>query len=360
MDQQTTLRDLISNEVEKLEPSTTAVIDAPEPSTAKIEGSETPVADEKPGRTAGRLRDEQGRLLPGKAEIPAQAPEAVTPGSAPSAAAPPAQEPPLNPPSSWRKDMWEHWQKLPIEVQKYTLLREDQAAKGVSTYKQEYEYAKPVMEALAPHMPLMQQYGIEPAKQVSHYMNLHKAIALGTEEQKLGVITRLAQDYKIPLEKLFVQGGDGRLYLNSQPAQQTFAPQPDVDSIVEKKLIEREATQQYQNFMAEKDTKYPHYETVKQTMAQLLESGIAPDLNSAYEAAVRLPQHSDIFEQIQQQKSAADEAEKARKLKEEADRARRNQVSVKSATPRSVSQTPAKGLRGALEQAFDEHMPGRV
>jgi len=138
-----------------------------------------------------------------------------------------------------------------------------------------------------------------------------------------------------------------------------------VASIVETKLIEREAQHAAESFVAAKDAAgnpaHPHFETVRDTMRQLLEAGIAQDLESAYDAALRLPQHSHLYEQQQQQLAAQAEAEKQKKLAEQANLARRNAVSPKSATPASKgSGAPAKGIRAALEEAFEAHVPGRV
>jgi hypothetical protein len=353
---QTTLRDTIAEQFDALETPET-----PAPAPEKVD---VPVVEEtKPGRTAGRQRDEQGRLLPGKVEkeeIPPQVAEVAKPG-----AVAPVLTPAVEPrPSSWKKEMWEHWDKLPSDVAKYINQRESEFAKGVSTYKQEYENARPVMEALAPHMPLLQQHGIDPGQQVARYMQVHKVLALGSPQEKLGLFAQMAKDYQVPLEQMFLRGNDGQVYLNNQlsytPAQQA----PDVEKIIETKLIEKEAQQAARLFTEAKDSTgnpvHPHFETVRETMSQLLAAGIAQDLQSAYDAALRLPQHQPLFDQLQQQKTALDEAEKQKKLVEQAGLARRNTVSVKSATPAGKTVSQAKGIRGALEEAFETHIPGRV
>lgn len=357
---QTTLRDTIAEQMDALEE-----IPAAPAAPAPVETPPTDVED-KPGRTAGRARDEQGRLLPGKAEIPAQTPPAATPGAVPNAALTPAPEPEkVVRPSSWKKDMWEHWDKLPPDVAKYINQRESEFAKGVSTYRQEYENARPIMEALAPHMPLLQQHGIDPGQQVARYMHVHKTLALGSPQDKLGLFAQMAKDYQVPLEQLFVRGNDGQVYLNSQlPSYTPPAQQQDVGKLIEEKLIEKEAQQAARSFTEAKDaagnTAHPHFDTVRETMSQLLAAGIAQDLQSAYDAALRLPQHQALFDQLQQQKTAADEAEKQKKLVEAANLARRNAVSIRSATPASKVTPTANSLRGVVEAAFDEHVPGRV
>lgn len=338
--------------------------EAPAPETPPAEATPPAApAEEKPGRTAGRARDEHGRLLPGPAQKPEEKP----------AAAPvePAKPRPARP-SSWKKDYWDHWEKLDPSVAEYINQRESEYAKGVSTYKTEWEKAKPLLDAVAPYQQDFERWGINPAQQFARYAEIHKSLALGTPQQKLATFLRVAQEYQIPVQELFVQGQDGKVYFNQQlmqqasqqvqqPAQQ---PAPNVEQLVAKTFAQHLAQQQAQQFVAAKDAGgnllHPHYETVRETMAQLLESGLADDIPSAYEAAIRHPRHSDIFEAEQKQRREKDEAERQKKAREEADRARRNNVSPRTATPQGQASGAKKGLRAQLEEAYDQHTAGRV
>lgn len=262
--------------------------------------------------------------------------------------------------------MWDHWGKLDPSVAEYINQRESEYAKGVSTYKQEWESAKPLIEAMSPFMPLLQQHNINPGQWISNLGNAHKTLALGTPEQKLGAFIRLAGEYRIPLEQMFVRGQDGQVYFNQQyVAAQQAAPQSQQQSqtdprqLFKEMLAEEKAYQQLETMKS--DTKaYPHFEVVRETMAGLLRAGLAQDYPSAYEAAIRMPQHSDIFDAIQQQKREQEDREKAEAQRKAAEAARRANVSLKSATPASTGQAQPKGRRAQLEQAFDEHMSGRV
>lgn len=307
--------------------------------------------EEKPGRTAGRARDEHGRLLPGKAEEP------VKPR--------PAR------PSSWKKEMWDHWEKLDPTVAEYLHQRESEFAKGVSTYKTEWEKAKPLLDAIAPYQQDFERWGINPAQQFARYAEIHKSLALGTPQQKLSTFLRVAQEYQIPVQELFVQGQDGKVYFNQQlmqqAQQQVQQPQqqaPDVQKLVAQTFAQHLAQQQAQQFIEAKDAQgnpvHPHYETVREDMAQLLEAGLADDIPSAYDAALGLPKHRHLLEAQQRQQREKDEAEKQRKAREEADRARRNNVSPRTATPSGTAGGAKKGLRAQLEEAYDQHTAGRV
>src|SRR6185295_18799036 len=81
----------------------------------------------------------------------------------PAAVAPAAPTAPKIPrPDSWKKERQGDWDAMSPSQQAYVKEREDQYFKGVSTYKQEWENAKPLLDAVAPFLPVLQQHGIRP------------------------------------------------------------------------------------------------------------------------------------------------------------------------------------------------------
>lgn len=335
---------------------TVAEAEAPAEPSAPVPAAqapaEAPIEAEKPGRTAGRERDEKGRLLPG----PAKKPEAPI-------EAPVQAEPHPERPSSWKKDYWDHWTKLDPSVAKYIRQREDEYAKGVSTYKGEYDRLKPLGDAYEPYRGEFEKLGIDPAKQFAKYVEIHRTFAQGTPQQKLATFMQLVNDYQVPVHEMFVQGQDGRLYFNQQAMQQAQAAQqpqqPDFRQLVNEAITERTMQQQIEAMRADTQ-KYPHFEVLRETMAGLLQAGLAQDLTSAYDAALRLPKHSEIWDAMQKQQRETDGKEKAEADRKAAEAARRNSVSPKSATPASTAPTTAKGLRANLEAAYNEHIGSRV
>lgn len=374
------LRDQLSEQVSALETAQEeTTTQAPDTATvggvakaASVEPAEV-VAEQKSGRTAGRDRDEQGRLLPGPAKKSAQQPEtaAQPKDAAAQLTAPVVAEPPkpkVNRPSSWKKDHWESFDKIATEnpaLAQYLVQRETEFAQGVSTYKGEYDKAKPILEAIAPFQAELQQYGIEPAKHVQSLFNAHRTLALGDPQSKLQMFAQLAKDYRVPLENLFVRAQDGQIYMNPQlqaPAQQPQqrAQQPDVRKTVQEILAQERMQSELQSFSSNTE-KYPHFEVVRETMSGLLQAGLATDLASAYEAALRHPRHAEIFDAMQEQQRTADAQRVSEEKRRAADTARRNQISPKSApSTGTASGGTGKGLRGALSEAFDAHTPSRV
>lgn len=353
---QTTLRDTISSAVNTVEQT----------NVEKVEQVSQP--PEQSQSVSERSRDEQGRFSPKTAD---KTNVTVTPA--------PVTTPKPKPqrPSSWKKDYWPHWDKLTagqqltpeeaLAIAEYTAQREQDFAKGVSTYKSEWDRAKPVLEALNPITPLVQQYGFTDASQwLQTAVGTFRSLAGGNPQQKLQTFFQLAAQYQVPLEEVFEQDENGRFYLNPQRFQQvkqlaqpTQQPQQDVRQVVKELLMEEAATKQVQELSSNKD-QYPYLEQVRETMAGLLRAELVEDLKSAYEAALRMPQHKDLFEELQAKQREADELRQREEASRVVDQARAKAVSPRSSTPANPVKTEKdKGLRSTIEDAINK-VSGRV
>ena len=348
------LRDQLTDAFDKHEPDGSAVVETTE--TAVVETPET--APEKPGRTAGRERDEHGKLLPG----PAKKPDLD--------AAPAVERPKV--PSSWKKDYWGHWDKLDPSLAKYIDQREQEFAKGVSTYKQEWERAKPVLDAITPFAQEFQKYGVKPEQWIQNLGAAHQALALGNPQQKLQMFAKLAHDYGVPLQALMPRqpqiGPDGQPVPQQQPLldprvaawlQQQIGGVKSEIGQWKQQQAQAQAAQLEKDIQAFATDAHPHFEAVKATMADLLDKGLATELQGAYDIALRLPQHDDIRAADDEAKRKQAEAKRASDAAQQAARAKKNAVSVKSSSPGAAPTEGKKGLREQLSAAFDSH-EGRV
>ena len=327
---------------------------------ANLQAASEPVVEpvETEDQKTERLRDEAGRFT---AKTNA---EPVKPTPPPQAGAvPEVVDRPVRP-SSWKKDHWQDFDKIAAEnpaLAKYINEREHQFASGVSTYKQEWEQAKPLIDAVAPFQPLLQQHGIEPAKWISNLGNAHQRLALGSPQDKMAMFQQLIRDYQIPAS-LAVQDQQGQWQLlGQQPQQQPQFDPSIIPQLVQKELAAASTKQALEQFIREAPEKYPHFETVKATMAGLLQADLAKDLPSAYEAALRHPRHSDLFTELQQQQAAAKEAETRAAQQQKVQRARSNAVSTATATPGgNGTATGERGLRDEIQANLRAVIGGRV
>ena len=344
--------------LEQVQPAATEVpIGEPAPAPAETKPDrkredDGKFAKETPRERAIRL----GTIKPAGSKPTAPAAPAAAPVVAAVPAAPKAPRP-----DSWKKEREADWDALTPSQQAYIKEREDQYFKGVSTYKQEWENAKPLLDAVAPFLPTLQQNGIKPEAWITNLGRAHHALAMGDGQTKLQMFARLAQDYGVPLAALYDQTAAQQFVQQSvqRPAPQQAQPQPqDMNSAIQKALDERDAQQKFAEFSRDIETKYPHYETVKPDMALLLEAGKAKDYPSAYAMALRL--HDDLFAAEQEAKTKAAEAERQAAARAAVATAKGNAVSVKSATPASAGAKTPSTRREALEQAYDQYASGRV
>jgi len=310
--------------------------------------AETPEVTAPVGETteqrAQRERDEAGRF---KAKEDG-APVVKTPAAAPVAAAPAIE--PRKPPSSWKKDYWEAYQALDPKLADYIVQREEQFATGVSTYKQEAERAKELFDAIAPFQADLQQHGVQPTQWLRQLGSAHQMLVKGTPEQKLQAFHKLAQDYRVPVDAL-LDPNVRQQFLTSQPAP----PPQDVGRLVEEKFMQVQATTEIERFAA--DPLHEHFEAVKETMSQLLGTGLAQDLKSAYDKAVRMD--PELFEREQLRASEAAEKQRRDQAAAKVNTARANAVSPRSATPTgAMTSSGKKDLRSTLEDAVEATLGG--
>lgn len=356
------LRDSLVSAMETVMPETSVEAPAPAADTPQVEAKATPAPVETETQKTERLRDEEGKFVKGKAPAKVEAAPVVPAVVEPT-------KPKVPRPSSWKKELESHWDTLAPEVQAYVGQREREYATGVSTYKTEADRAKDVMATLSQFEPELQKRNVPVAQWLSNLGNADRTLSYGSPQDKVQQVARIIQGYGVDAQALYqVLSGQQPQYQQGAPQQQPQQPQfsqQDIEKVVEQKFLTNKAASDYDAFTKAKDEhgqqKYPYLEDVKGTMAGLLQAGLAQDYPSAYEAAVRLPQHANIWEVMQKQQTTQTAAATVQAATETAKRARSQAVSVKSSTP---TPTPApdgkKGLREQISESWDAATAGRV
>jgi hypothetical protein len=305
-----------------------------------------PTAEQRARDTLGRFAKEDG--------APASPPAPPTTEAGPAAEVTPV----INRPSSWKKDYWPLYDKLYLgqaltadEAKKladYTNQRETEFKTGVSTYKAEAEAAKEIQNALAPFMPDLQRYNIKPGEWIARLGTAHQRLHYGSPQEKLSIFKQLAQEYQVPLAGL----GEGA----EQPVQD-----PQSQWLTQKLSTLESAWNTFQSKQEEQSARamqeeitrfasaagHEHFEAVKDQMAGLLQSGMAQDLQSAYDKAVRLS--DDIWPRLQAQQAT----QKIQQDVQAVAKAKAAAVSPKSASPSATGEAKPKGLRALLEASID-------
>lgn len=370
------LREALESAVSEVEARDSALAAAPVEEAAPVEQvqpapTEVPIgaqpeAAETAEAKADRKRAEDGKFAKETTRERAIRLGTIKPAGAPAqapAAAPAPVVAKIARPDSWKKERQADWDAMSPNVQAYVKEREDQYFKGVSTYKQEWENAKPLLDAVAPFLPTLQQHGIKPDTWITNLGRAHHTLATAAPQARLEAFNKLAIDYLgVPLQTLtdpqwqqqFMQQN-----ILQRPAPQAQAQPQDISAEVRKVLEAEKVQASLTEFLRDVETKYPHFETVKPDMALLLEAGKAKDYPSAYTMALRL--HDDLFAQEQEAKGRAAEAARQEAARKAVATAKGNAVSVRSATPANgAGAKQPTTRREALEQAYDQHASGRV
>lgn len=312
-------------------------------------------------------RDEVGRFAT-KDSVPADKsakPVPDTPAAKPVTSTQPLQADPLQTapalkvPSTWKKENHEHFQRLATDnpaLANYILERESQYANGVSTYKQEVDRQKPILEALAPLQDDFRANNIAPEKWIRDVAEVHTRLFKGSPQEKISTLQGLARTYGIPLQAI-QQGAPDALMSHLTPLQEELRAVKGQLTNWQQQQEQREMTT-LQTEVASFAEKHPHYEAVRETMAGLLQSNVATDLQSAYDKAIRL--NDDVWQseqlRLSNERAEQDRAEKSAKVS----KARSQVTSVRSATPGTMAGNGAADLRGTLNEAFDAVSTGRV
>ena len=284
-----------------------------------------------------------------------------------------AQEEEVKPttrPSTWKKEYVTIWDKMEKGEQiskddftkfaEYANQRESEYKKGVSTYKAEADRARGYEEAIAPFIPELQSLGITPAAWINNLGRAHMVLAKAPYDQKVEMFQRLAKDYGIQLnnEGQFAEPPQYDSY-TQQLMNQLNQVNQEVSSIKG-----RFAQEENQRLMGEIERvrsnveKFPHFDVVREEMAQLLELGKAQDLETAYKKAVRM--NDDVWELEQERllNTAKQQASKAQQVA----KAKAAAVSPKSVTPsgKVTDSGDKKDRRSLIAEQLGDAMGRRV
>jgi Skp family chaperone for outer membrane proteins len=232
--------------------------------------------------------------------------------------------------------------------------------KGVSAYKAEADNARQLTEAIGPYVPELQAQGIHPVAWINNLGRAHMILSKAPYQEKVQMFHRLAQDYGIQLNQDAVQMPE-QAYVDpyqQQLMQQLQATQQQVQQLSAIREQEENArlTQEISRVSSDKE-RFPHFEMVREDMAQLLERGLAPNLETAYAKAVRMNDEAYKLEQEKLLKSASTQASKAQQVA----KAKATAVSPRSVTPSGqVSKGDAKDRRSLLMANLADAEGGRV
>jgi hypothetical protein len=312
-------------------------------------------AQEKARNEKGQFAKQEEQSVGEEVELEAEAPEQNT-----------EEQVTYKRPTTWKKEYKDIWDKMEkgeqidkndfVKFAEYANQRESEYQKGVSTYKAEADQAKSLKEAITPFVPELEQQGINPAAWINNLGRAHMVLTKAPYEQKVQLFQRLASDYGIQL------GNIGQQQQVDPYAQQLMNQLARVNQEVST-IKGRFAQEENQRLMGEIESfksggKAPHFELVREEMAQLLELGKAQDLESAYKIAVRINDEAWGLEQEKLISNAKQQASKSQQVA----KAKAAAVSPRSVTPKGTVTGGAdkKDRRALLAEQMEANGGSRV
>lgn len=296
--------------------------------------SEPEETEETEQEAADRIRDEKGRFA--KKEASTEAPIEVTPE--PDPIAPVVGVPPELQRLGLRKDEAEAMMQAPEAVRNAFIRRSEEMHRGLETYREKAQIGERMLQSLQPFMPTIQALGVDPGEATARLFNVEHTLRFGNQQQKLAMIHQVMNEYGINPD-------DAYTYTQNAPQ----APQADPQVAQLYQYVQQLEQQQHQllsqqqrremetlnseiaRFSADK----PHFDSVRNEMAALLQAGIATDLQSAYEQAIYA--NPQVRAQVLAEQQAAAEA----KRKQESN------VRAQEAKKAASVNVPRKGIMGA-------------
>lgn len=191
--------------------------------------------------------------------------------SEPTEAPPPADEW-TELPKSWRREMQPHWGKLPAEVRKYVYEREKQALDGLMHYKSQLD---PFSQVLKRHEQFLSQAGLPAHEIFDRALTTHVGLLHGDEATKRALLQEMVNFYQ--LGPLLGQQASDRAFSELQTRL-------EAQERAMRELLLRDAQSKVDAFLASPEKEFA--KEVVSDMAQLLKSGLAKDLEEAYNLAI--------------------------------------------------------------------------
>lgn len=290
-----------------------------------------PAEETKPAR----VRDESGKFV----KPPEEAEESLE-----AEVKPIEEKPARKPPSSWKKEAQDIYSKLDPLAQDEIDRREQDFHKGLETYKSKAQIYDQLERVLAPYQSNLQAANAHPLDAINYFFGLDNVLRNGSPQQKTALVQEIMQRAGVTL--------DG-IQQAPQIDPNLTAVQQQVQNLT-RQLQQRDQMSQ-QAEMAQLNSEIAkfsegkeHFETVRQDMSALLQSGRAQGLEDAYEMAVWAnPITRAALQAKQQEEQRQETARKAQDAKKSAavNVVKRGSVASTSTSPSSMEDTIRNKLR---------------
>ena len=267
------------------------------------------------------------------------------------------------PPQSWKPSPKTKWATLDPEIKQEVLRRETETTRVLNETAQARQIATQFQQAVQPFMARIASLNAHPITAVTELLKADHILSTAPKVQKAQFLAKLISDYGVDIEALDqVLSGKAQqvdpvdskveqlLQQRLAPFQQFLTQQQQVAAWQEQQVAAE--LEQTVESMAADTAKFPHFQQVRESMADIVElyarRGQTIGIEAAYNKAVAMdPATSQVFAQQLQNNAAA-------KLNGRAQKALAASVSVNGAPTGPISSVPSSNDRRAtIAAAFD-------
>lgn len=236
-------------------------------------------------------------------------------------------------PRSWRPAVREKWAKLDPEVRQEVIRRENEMLRAFGESGQARAIAKNFQETVAPYMARIQSTGLDPMKAIQQLLIADNKLTTSAPQQKAAYMAQLIKEYGIDIQALdsalageaidpVAQRVEQLLGQRLAPIQQLLQNQQYM--LEQQRMAAQQEAAQTVEAMEANPSKYPHFDVVREDMADLIEMsarrGNMLSLEDAYARAVGMnptlaaKQQAALAQQgaVAQAQAQAAQAQKAR------------------------------------------------
>ena len=274
----------------------------------------------------------------GDAAKPTSTDQPGTPDSEQTAADTPAGDA-IAMPVSWSAEKTEIWSKMDPQAQEYVSQRELEQSRKISEQGNELGRTRPVMSVIQQFQQNFDRHGVSVEEGIAQLMAAQDAL----DRNPLQAIHGIAETFGIDLAAYYGAARQAlppevRQMQENNYSQQALIETMQRDEKARAVQAERVAVDQERQVIAEWAADKPHYETVRNTMANLIQTGEATSYDDAYQKACLMnPEIRQQMEataaaerqrQEQAQQQAAAEAARLADEKAVADARRMSEINV--------------------------------
>jgi hypothetical protein len=294
---------------------------------------------------AGRPRTPDGKFAAKAAPAPLEIPKfGETPKPA-EGEQPPAEsaDPSAKAPASWKPEKAALWDKIADpDARAYIHEREKQLHEGFQRAAQVREVAESILGEFVPYQEILQQENATPATAIRALLQTAYALRTSPPEYKKALFLQLAQQY----------GVDFSQELNPEVARaQGEAAQlrmQEMERSARVSTAEEQAVRQQIDAFAANHEFFPQ---VRNVMGRLIDSGVAPDLETAYQQAVSIV--PEVAREMEARKVAAAQAQQTEQARQRAARSLQGGAAPGAgAMPSGGAPAEPESIREALERAW--------